>query len=160
MLRAFGRPLRSCFYLGAAALQVDILGWWQVVTGESEETFCGWGSKVMCITRGQPIGCHRAVALHRLLSAPAAETYLAPFIMHGPPLHVHTHTHTHTQACHGSFPSTTRSDSALPLRGRKRFHNSGAARCFQGSSLLKHAGLISGAGVSQARCFAGDNEWS
>lgn len=149
-LHAFTRPLRfcckvtACFYLGAAALQVDILGRWQVVMGESEETFFFWmwGSKVMCITRGRPIGCHRPAALHRLHSAPAAEAYLAPFIMHGPPPHhVHTHTLTHTQACHGSFPSTT---LLFPLRGGKRFHNSGAARCFQGSSLIKHAGRISG----------------
>lgn len=44
-LHEFTRPLHfcckvtACFYLGAAALQVDILGWWQVVMGESEETF-------------------------------------------------------------------------------------------------------------------------
>lgn len=79
----FGRPLHFCckvtawFYLGAAALQVDILGRWQVVMGESEETFLDGGSKVMCITHGRPIGCRYPVALHRLHSAPAAEAYLA-----------------------------------------------------------------------------------
>lgn len=76
------------------------------------------------------------------------------------PPRAHTHTFTLTQACHGSFPSRTQPDSAFPLRGRKQFHNSGAAHCFQGSFLLKHAGLISGGSfLLKGRCFTGDNGW-
>lgn len=49
LFRAFTCPLRLCckvtawFYLAAAALQVDVSERWQVVMGESEETFFGWG---------------------------------------------------------------------------------------------------------------------
>lgn len=95
-----------------SVLQVDIFGTWQVlwkavaVMEELKETFFWWwwGGKVMCITRGRPIGLHYPIALHRLHSAPAAEAYLAPFIMHGhPPIHA--------QACHGSFLLTTQPNS-------------------------------------------------
>lgn len=71
-------------------LQVHILGPWQVlcwkageIMGElREREFLGGGVKVKCITRGQPIGWQYPIALHRLHSAPPAEAYLAPFIMH------------------------------------------------------------------------------
>lgn len=95
------------------------------VMGELKQTFFlgggdavgrevgGGGGKVMCITRGQPIGWHRALVLHRLHSAPAAETYLAPSIMHAgrrPP---------RAQACRGRFPSTSQPNSTFgPKRTR------------------------------------------
>lgn len=83
---------------------------------EPKETFFGGmgggAVEVMCITRGRPIGLFSPIALHHLHSAPAAEAYLAPFIMHGqhPP---------RAQACHGWFPSTTQPNSTFaPKRMR------------------------------------------
>lgn len=110
---------------GGFVLQVDILGLWQVpcCNGETEGERI-FGGKVKCVTHGQPIGWHYPIALHRLRSAPPAEAYLAPFIMHGrhpPPMH---------------RPVMARSLRQLsptllfPLRGCKRLHNSDAARCF------------------------------
>lgn len=117
----------------------------------------GGGVKVMCITRGRPIGLHHPIALHHLHSAPAAEAYLAPFIMHGhhppPPT-------THKPVMARSLRQLSRT-LLFPLRGCERLHNLEAARCFQGSSLIKNVtDWISGGVFSKggnARCSTWDN---
>lgn len=88
----------ACFFLGAAALQVDILGRWQVVMGESVETFFGGGVKwwsdvhyprasnrlpLSCCPPSPPLSsCSWGVlsTIHNAWSCP--------------PTHAHTHTHT------------------------------------------------------------------
>lgn len=89
------------------------------------------GAEVMCITRGQPIGWHHPIALHHLHSAAAAEAYLAPFIMHGH--HPPTYKPVMARSLRQLSPTLL-----FLLRGCEQLHNLDAARCFQGSSLIKY----------------------
>lgn len=122
--------------------------------GELKERECFLGGKVKCITRGQPIGWHYPVALHRLHSAPPAEPYLAPFIMHGH--HPSTHRPVMARSLRQLCPTPL-----FPLRGCERLHNLEAARCFLGSSLIKNVtDWVSGGVLSKGGhggCSTSDN---
>ncbi len=124
---------------------------------EGERIFLGGRVKVKCITRGQPIGWHHPIALHRLHSAPQAEAYLAPFIMHG------HHPPVHRPVMARSFRQLSPT-LLFPLRGCTRLHNLDAARCFQSSSLIKNVThWVSGGVLSKGgngRCSSWDNGWT
>lgn len=113
-----------------------------------------FGVKLKCITHRRPIGWHCFIHLHHFHSAPPAEAYSAPFIMHAqhPPAHWPVMAGSLRQLC-----------SALlwPLRGCKQLHNLEGSRCFQSSSLIKNGrDSVSGGvlpKVGNGKFSSGDN---